>query len=323
MHNSMSGQNTIGELRSQRHNGITWLDVQEPTVEILSKLEHDYHLHPVHLKESVQKVQHNQVEREEDYLFLVMHYPVRDTHKDRLTFGQLGIFLGKNYLITIRTARYHPISAFFDDCQHHPQKAEATFQHGVGYVLYLVICRVLDDMSRMTDEVVSELDEIEDQVFDNNDSDAQRIGKVRQKIVRLMRIIGPKRILLQDLAEQINDFSGQHLSRYYSNNTKTANKLWETIEEAKETVEIYKDADFTTSTEKTNQVLTVLTIIFTLTIPVTVAGTLYGMNIPLPGSLTAHVWTFFGPYTTGIILVLLSLVAAFAMYAYFRLKKWF
>lgn len=321
----MSGStlHTAGELNVQHHNGLAWLDVQNPDVETLSKLERDYHLHPVHLKESVQRVQHNQVEHEEGYLFMVMHFPVRDTRKDKITFGQIGIFLGKDFLVTIRTVKDRAVTSFFEECQQSPEKGDNAFQHGSGYVLYLIICKMLEEISAMTDEVVSELDEIEDLVFDNNASDAQRIGKVRQKIVRLMRIIGPKKLILQDLAEQINDFTGQHLSRYYSNNTKTVNKLWEIIEEAKETVEIYKDADFTTSTEQTNQILAVLTIIFTLTIPITVIGTLYGMNVPLPGGLAVGAWTFFGTYTTLGILLGVSFLMALGMFIYFRYKKWF
>jgi magnesium transporter len=101
------------------------------------------------------------------------------------------------------------------------------------------------------------------------------------------------------------------------------NKLWEEIEEANETVEVYKDADFTTSTEQTNRILAILTLVFTFTIPITVVGTLYGMNVLLPGGIETGEWTFFGRYTTFIILLVLSTLMALAMYLYFKRKKWF
>jgi magnesium transporter len=154
-------------------------------------------------------------------------------------------------------------------------------------------------------------------------TDTQEIAKVRQKIVRLMRLIGPKRVLLRDLSEQISGFAGHDMSKIYSTNTKAANRLWEVIEEAKETVEIYKDADFTANTERTNETLAVLTIIFTLTIPVTVVGTIYGMNIKLPGGLVAGSWTFLGEYTSLIVLFSFSALLALMMYIYFKTRKWF
>ena len=59
-------------------------------------------------------------------------------------------------------------------------------------------------------------------------------------------------------------------------------KVIDALEESRETMEIYKDTDFMLSTEKTNRVLAVLTIVFTLAIPATVIGTFYGMNVSLP-----------------------------------------
>jgi magnesium transporter len=95
------------------------------------------------------------------------------------------------------------------------------------------------------------------------------------------------------------------------------------LEEAKETVEIFKDADFTASSARTNEVLAVLTIIFTLTIPATILGTFYGMNIPLPGGIEAGAWTFWGPYTTLMLVMGISIVLAIIMAIYFWKKKWF
>jgi magnesium transporter len=276
-----------------------------------------------HQPTGLQKVQHTQVERERDYLFLMLHFPVSSHSMDHVTIGQVGIFLGRNFLITIRTAESAAITDLFGVCRQSQEKGEGYFRQGPAYMLYLLVGKLLDDISIMTDRVVAELDDLEDIVFGNSRSDAQRIGKVRQKIVRLRRITGPKRLILQDLAEQINSFTGHDMSKYYDNNTKTVNKLWEEIQEAKETVEIFKDADFTTSTEHTNQILAVLTIIFTLTIPITVVGTLYGMNVPLPGGIQTGPWSFLGTYTTFAVMVALSALIALGMYVYFRRKKWF
>jgi magnesium transporter len=310
-------------LKTQRHNDITWVDVENPSRETFAELEREYRLHPVHLNESIQKVQHTQVEHEKNYLFLVLQIPVFGPHKSKIVINQVGIFLGKEFLITMRTGRSPGVADLFDGCQHDEEQRKLYFTHGSGYLLYSLIGQLLDDISAMTEKVVNELDEIEDLVFDNNGSDAQRIGQARQKIVRLRRVIGPKRLVLGDLAQQIDEFTGESMAKYYSNNTKMANKLWEVIEEAKETVEIYKDADFTTSTETTNEILAVLTIIYTFTKPITVVGTLYANNVPLPGGNQAGAWTFLGRYTTFEILVTASVLMALAMYLYFRNKKWF
>ena len=82
-----------------------------------------------------------------------------------------------------------------------------------------------------------------------------------------------------------------------------------------------KDTDFVLSTEKTNKVLAVLTIIFTLAIPSTVIGTFYGMNVDLPGGI-GDSSTVLGPFTTFIIVILASAIPAILMFAYFKKLGW-
>ena len=309
-------------IRRQEHAGVTWIDAQNPSAEELAQLEKTYGLHPLHIRESLQPVQHIAVEREENYLFFVLRSPRSLHHAHKISVSQIGLFLGKDFVLTIHTA-----AAPFVTQVWHESEAGHTgyYEHGAGSLLYVLVNRLLTDLGVLTDGVMDELDAMEDAVFSSDESDAERISRLRQKIVRLSRIIGPKQFVLQDLAEQIGSFTGKGamMQKYYASNTRMVNRLQGVISEAKETVEIFKDADFTTSTEQTNRTLAILTIIFTLTIPTTVIASLYGMNVMLPGGLEAGSWTFLGRYTTAIMVLLLSLVAAWGMYRYFCRKKWF
>ena len=86
-------------------------------------------------------------------------------------------------------------------------------------------------------------------------------------------------------------------------------------------MEIYKDTDFVLSTEKTNKVLGLLTIIFTLAIPSTVIGTFYGMNINLPGGVEESLMIL-GPHTMFIFIILASSIPAIMMFVYFKKLGW-
>lgn len=316
----MGGQDYGGNVRKQEHGGVTWVDVYDPGTAVLERVAKEYDLHPLHIHESVQRVQHNQVEREKTYLFLVMHFPVVNRSNGKISVGQLGVFLGKSYLITVHREHCVSLDELYGHCSRDVESAD---MRSSVYLLYTLIRGLLNTIEQMAESVDSDLDAIEGVVFEDNKSDAESIGRLREKIVRLRRLIGPKKILLQDLAEQIGPFAGKDMTRYFVGNVKTASKLWEEIEEAKETIEIYKDADFTTSTEQTNKILAILTLVFTFTIPTTVVASVYGMNVPLPGGVTAKPWTFLGQYTTFAVTVVASALVAVGMYIYFRRKKWF
>ncbi len=314
----MDGQTYGGNVRRHTFNDITWVDVHAPGQTVLERLEKEYGLHPVHLRESVRKVQHNEVEHGRHYLFFVIHYPLQAS-TGKITVGQLGVFLGKDYVITIHVKDAPFIDDFYAHFMRTSDRQEA---RSAGYLLFCIIVQLLKTMEDITERIDVELDEVEDLVFANRSSDAERIGLLREKIVRLRRLTGPKRLLLDDLQGAISGFASRDLAHYYAYNLRTVNRMWDELDEARETIEIYKDADFITSTEQTNQTLAVLTIAFTFTIPVTAIAALYGMNVFLPGGLEAGSWLFLGRYTTLIVVLAVSALAAWGMYMYFHRNKW-
>ena len=304
------------------HNGVTWLDIENPTSQELARLAQEYSFHPVHIEESLFKSQQPQLEKEAGYLFLLLYLPSFNHIASRILSSQIGVFLGKNYVVTIHDESAPEIRRWLGKCEQDDGYREQFFKKSSGFLLYSIIASILGSTTVIIQRILEELDEIEYSVFDDNTSDVHRIGLLRQKIIRLRKVIASFRAVLNELAATINDFSGEHLARHYRNNAYTNEKLWELIEESKETVEIYKDADFTVSTEKTNEILAVLTLIFTFTIPATVIGTFYGMNIPLPGGVQTGAWAFLGDYTTLIVLFAASALPGLFMFLLFKKKKW-
>jgi magnesium transporter len=119
-------------------------------------------------------------------------------------------------------------------------------------------------------------------------------------------------------------FSKEDLTIYFSDVRHKVSKLSATLEEMKDTVEIYNDTDFTISSDRTNTVLSFLTLLFTLTLPAAVIAAFYGMNIPIPGALTPGAWESpLGAYTSLIFILVLILVPTLSMVLYFRRKGWF
>lgn len=311
-----------GKIRLIKHNNITWVNVESPTSREIKKLSDAYGFHPLHLEASSLKGQPTQFEREEKYLFIVLHIPSYESTEDKVITSQVTIFLGKNYLVTIHdnVASVHNQFRF---CKLDAKLRATFFKRSSGYLLYLVVGNLVKDTELLIQAISQEIDDVEDLVFDVAVSGVHKVSQLRQKIIRLRRILGSLKNTLSELTPAINDVTGDNLSRYYSNIGKTIDKLRDTIGEAIETVEVYKDADYIVSSEKTNEILAMLTIVFTLTIPATILGTFYGMNILLPGGVDSGTWTFWGPYTTLIIVVGISVGLLTFMLLYFKYKKYF
>lgn len=315
----------VEKMQTIQHKKITWMDIKNPSRREISELAQQYPFHPLHLEDCISKGQFPKIEQsdEDQYLFILLRFPRYKLDEGKIVINQICFFLGKNYLVTVHEDSNDTISNIFNECKENAGEREAYIDSSTSHLLYTIIDQLSKDLAPPLQAILEEVDEVEDIVFDDKVSGVHKIGQLRQRIISLRRVIGPLKALLTDMEERVNKFSSTNLKVYFENITHRVAKAWETLEEARETVEIYKDADFTFSTEKTNKILAVLTIIFTLSIPVTVIGTLFGMNILLPGGIETGSWTFWGKYTTLIIVLMAAIIPTIIMSWYFRKRGWF
>ena len=132
----------------------------------------------------------------------------------------------------------------------------------------------------------------------------------------------PLKRTVMDLSKQIQRLSVEDLTLYFDDIKDHLDKVVEALDESKETIEIFKDTDFMLSTEKSNKILAVLTILFTLSIPATVIGAFYGMNINLPGGTVSGSANFWGEYSTFIVISIASVAPALVMIYWFIKEGW-
>ena len=128
---------------------------------------------------------------------------------------------------------------------------------------------------------------------------------------------------MSEASALLQRYGTKELAAYLRDVLDHIDKASEILEQASETVEIYKDTNFVMSSDKTNRVLTVLTILFTLTLPAALVAAIYGMNVALPIGNGQNPPDFLGPFTSFIILLVVMAVPTALMAWYFRSRRWF
>jgi magnesium transporter len=330
------------------NNGLTWLNIERPSREALMEiLGKYYHFHELNLEDCLSKIQIPKIDRYSDHIFVILQFPTtsrsslpsstiittKNTAKKdsptTLRVSQLSVFMGRNFLVTVHQGDLQPLNELFQLCKKESDSNSSSSQKdelmgkSSGYLLHTIIDTLVDDLLHRLMKIVGNLQDIEDAVFDNKVGVVKEISLLRREITTLRRIVFPlKRIVSEITNRDIQRFSEEDLTKYFNDVEDHINKVLEVLESSNETIEIYKDTDFMLSTEKTNQTLAILTIVFTLSIPATVIGTFYGMNVNIPGGLETGQWTFFGTYTTLIIVLIISATFALLMYWYFRKVGW-
>ena len=310
-----------GGMRLVSGSGLAWTDIEGPVREEIAKLGKEYPFHPLNLDDCVSKRQLPKVDEYEDHLFVLLQFPVYEEKSNLVRESQVCMFLGKDYVVTIHEKELQSLGNIFKSCQEDETRRSA-YMKSTTALFYNVINTLVDDLFPVLKRVTSDLEEIEDRVFNPRQSVAVELSRQRRVIADLRRMVAPLRRLFLDMTVDVQKYGSEDYSKYFSDVREHIEKTWAVLEESKETIEIYKDTDYVLSTESTNKVLAVLTIIFTLTIPATVVGAIYGMNVPLPGGTMSGPLTFFGPFTSFILLLLLAFVPAIIMVLYFRNKTW-
>jgi len=305
------------------NKNLIWIDIQKPTRKKLKILEGKYPFHELNIEDCLSKIQIPKIDKYQDHIFVILHFPTVDKDKSIPRSTQLAIFAGPNYLITVQQGELKPLVEMFNLCKDNEKQKEMFMGSSSGYLLHSIIDLMVDDLLHVLMKLEGNLDDIEDLVFDEKVAVARDISLLRREITTLRRVVVPLRRIILDLSKEMQRFSEEDLTDYYDDVRDHTDKVLEVLEESKETIEIFKDTDFMLSTEKSNKILATLTILFTLSIPATVIGAYYGMNINLPGGIETGTPVFLGPFTSFIVLIIIAIVPSLVMVWHFKKLGWF
>ena len=320
-----SADNIESRIETIESKNFVWIDLQNPDRSDVEKLAEKYNFNALNIEDCMTKFELPKLDSYDDHFFVILHFPPLSQKMGISKNSQLSIFVGKDFLVTVHQGDLKPLVGLVNTCKNdsEQQMKNRLLGKSSGLLLHEIIDVLVDDLLHTSRKIIANLDEIEDRVFDETKPVARSISLLRREINRLRRIANPLKKFVLEIAKQVKRFSDEdeQLGLYYDDVIDHIEKVIETLEESRETMEIYKDTDFVLSTEKTNKVLGMLTIIFTLAIPSTVIGTFYGMNVNLPGGVGDNT-VLLGPFTTFIVIIIASAIPAVMMFVYFKKLGW-
>jgi magnesium transporter len=306
---------------------FTWIDLENPDRKDIEQLAQKYHFNVLNIEDCLTKFELPKLDSYDDHVFLILHFPPLDATKGTQQFTQLSIFVGSDFLVTIHQGDLKPLVDMVNTCKENidPQRRQRLIGKSTGSLLHEIIDGLVDDLLHTIRKIVGNLEDIEDIVFDETKTAGRQISVLRREITKLRRIATPLKRITLETAKNLQRFtkSEEDLTLYFDDIIDHIDKVIESLDESKETLEIYKDTDFMLSTEKSNKILSVLTMIFTLSIPATVITQFFGMNVNIPGGVETGTWLALGPYTTFIFVILISTAPSLIMLFYFRRFGWF
>jgi len=298
------------------HGRITWTNIERPTPQDMETLRQQYpHFHPLDLEDCLSRIERPKIDEYDDYLFVIMQFPVFDASSRISRPGEVDIFIGKGYLVTVHDGDLWPITGLFDGCQSDEGMREKHMGRGASRLMHDVIDRLVDYCFPILYKVDANIREIEEDIFtDQVPGVVRELSWVRRDIIALQRIVKPQIAILANLEQEDRPFIREDLDVYFDDVLDHLRKAWDMLQDQRDVIEGLDDTANTLTSYRLGEIMKILTIISVILLPLTLLSGIYGMNIALPLDENS-------PYSFVIIVSLMALLAA-GMIFYFRKKRW-
>jgi magnesium transporter len=266
--------------------GLRWVNIERPSPLECAWLEEHFGFHALDLEDVLSRNQRPKIDEYPDYLFIVLHFPVFDRTVGRLNAGELDIFVGPDYLVTIPNQPLQPVEYLFERCRQKEELREQHFAKGSGFLLYRVVDDSFDYCFPMLRKIGNKLDALEDQIFSGRSEEVVRdISNAKQEIINFRKVIRPQRTVLRDLENAKGRFMERDgdLEIYFDDIVDAHERIWDMLENYKEAIEALEDTNESVISHRVNDILRVLTVISVILLPLTLLASIMGMNVRVPG----------------------------------------
>jgi magnesium transporter len=295
-------------------DGLRWINIERPSPVDRAWLEEHFDFHPLDYEDVLSRNQRPKIDEYDDYLFIVLHFPVFDKTVGRLNAAELDIFIGPDFLITLPNQPIPPVEYLFERCRAHEDARDALLSKGSGYLLYKIVDDAFDYCFPMLRKIGNKLERIEEEIFEGRSEEIVRdISNAKQEIINFRKVIRPQRAVLRDLERTKQRYLPEDMEVYFDDIVDASERIWDMLENFKEVVEALADTNESVISHRVNEVLRVLTAFSVVVLPLTLIASIWGMNVGVPGEDDVHAfWIVLG----GMLVLLVGMVG------YFRRRGW-
>lgn len=164
-----------------------WIGMLRPDESEINAVAEEFGLHGLAVEDTVNAHQRPKMERYGDTEFVVLR-PARYVDDDEIVqIGEIHLFLGPDFVITVRHAEEPDLSMVRDRLEGDPD----LLAHGPMAVLYAVLDRIVDDYFPVLEGLQDDIDQIEEQVFRGDPEVSRRIYQLTREVIAYQRAVDP------------------------------------------------------------------------------------------------------------------------------------
>ncbi len=295
---------------------VRWIEVTGlGPHETIHALADKYQIHPLAAEDAVTRQQRPKAE---DYpgsgdlpgrLFVVAR--MIDVCPHQLESHQINFFLGRTTLITIHES---PVEVFQPIRQRLEAPGSRLRGNGADFLLYALLDAIVDNSFPLLEQFSDRLEDVEEEMLTRpSQGTLHEVHAIKRQLLLIRRTAWPMRELISQLQRDKHECLSETTQTYFRDVYDHCVQTIDLVETYREISGTLTETYMSTISNRTNDVMKLLTVIGTIFLPLTFLAGVYGMNMTIPETA----WS--GLYETFWVV---CLVIAGTMVALFRRRGW-
>ncbi|NQU12040.1 magnesium/cobalt transporter CorA [bacterium] len=292
---------------------VSWINLDGlADVALLEQLGQQTGVHALVLEDILNTEQRPKLEEHEGHLFIVVRMLQLAPDSREVTGEQVSLLLGPNYLLSFQERT----GDVFDPVRERLRSGRPRIRAaGADYLLYALLDAIVDQYFVILEQLGERIEALEEGLMHDPGSVAMAdIHYLRRELLVLRRSVWPLREVVASLERSESKLIRKSTHLYLRDVYDHTVQVLDATENYRETVAGLFELYLSSISNKTNEVMKVLTMVATIFIPLSFLAGLYGMNFEVMPEL--HVpWGY--PVLLGVMLTL-----AGSLVFYFKRKNW-
>lgn len=301
-------------------HSVSWVDVQGlGSEDVMQRLGKVFKLHPLVLEDVVNIPQRPKFEDYEDHELIIMHMVTPRKNGKGFIREQVSLILGENYLLTVQE---EPEQDCFEPVRERIRRDKTAIrQHGSDFLAYALIDAVVDGYFPVLEDYGERLEDLENKVIDKpTPRTLNKVHKIKRELLQLRRAIWPLRDAINSLIRDDSTLISNEVRIYLRDCYDHTVQVIDMVETYRELSSNLMDVYLSSISNRTNEIMRVLTIISTIFIPLTFIAGVYGMNFDREGA-PLNMPELYHPYGYVITMGVMLVIGSLQVYYFYR-KGW-
>ncbi|HEX8856711.1 MAG TPA: magnesium/cobalt transporter CorA [Thermoleophilaceae bacterium] len=289
---------------------FVWIGLAHPTAREFDAVAREFNLHELAVEDAVKAHQRPKIEQYDDVVLIVLKSARYDDAAETIEIGELLVFAGESFVISVRHGEGSPLSDVRERLEHN----EELLRCGPAAVVHAIVDKVVDDYSPIADSLEEDIDQVEQEVFsEDRTNPAERIYKLKREVLKFHRATAPLMTALEGVVGGAIEIP-EPLSEYFRDVLDHAQRVNDRVEAFDDLLTSALDANLTQVSVRQNDDMRKISAWVAIAAVPTVVGAIYGMNFEHMPELK---WELGYPAALLVMLVIAAL-----LYRQFRKAGW-